>query len=125
MLATKGIGRAGMRVARWSVQLLCFLYDIEYRPGAQNQAADCLSRLPLPVTTEDIEEPEMVAAVFAGLHSVSMEDFTIASESCPELWLLRTQILKEWPHNKKDVDPALSSFFFIHDELSVQEGLIM
>lgn len=125
LLATKGIGCAGIRVARWSARLLCFSYDIEYRPGAQNQAADCLSRIPLPVTIEHIEEPEMVAAIFAGLHSVSMEDFTKASESCSELRLLRTQILKEWPHNKKDVDPAPSSFFFIRDELSVHEGLIM
>lgn len=94
LLATKGIGHAGMRVARWSARLLRFSYDIEYCPGVQNQAADCLSRIPLPVTTEHIEEPEMVAAVFSGLQSVSMEDFTKASESCPKLGLLRMQILK-------------------------------
>lgn len=27
LLSTKGIGRAGMRVARWSARLLCFNYD--------------------------------------------------------------------------------------------------
>lgn len=31
-LATKGMGRAGMRVARWSARLLCFNYDIVHRP---------------------------------------------------------------------------------------------
>lgn len=31
-LATKGTGRAGMRVARWSASLLCFNYDIVFRP---------------------------------------------------------------------------------------------
>lgn len=41
LLATKGIGWAGMRVARWSARLLCFTYNVEYRPGSQNQAADC------------------------------------------------------------------------------------
>lgn len=28
LLSTKGIGRAGMRVARWSARLLCFDYDV-------------------------------------------------------------------------------------------------
>lgn len=40
LLATKGNGHAGMRVARWSARLLCFSYDIEYCSGAQNQAVN-------------------------------------------------------------------------------------
>ena len=47
LLATKGMGRVGMRVARWSARLLCFNYDIVYRPGAREPC----SRLPfLPAT---------------------------------------------------------------------------
>lgn len=36
LLHTKGLGRAGMRIARWSARLLCFTYDVVYRAGAQN-----------------------------------------------------------------------------------------
>ena len=52
LLTTKGIGRAGMRVARWSACLLYFDYDIVYRPGSQNDTADCLSRLPMPLPAD-------------------------------------------------------------------------
>ena len=77
LLATKGIGRVGMRVARWSARLLCFTYDVEYRPESQNQAANCLSRLPLPTHTAAMEEePEMVASV---LSTLSVSDFTSSS----------------------------------------------
>lgn len=93
-MAIEGIGLAGMRVAKegWSAWFLCFSYDTVYRPGAQNQAADCLSRILFLVTVEHIENPEMVAAVFSRLPSLSRGGFT--AKSCPELSLLRTQILK-------------------------------
>lgn len=94
MLAIKGLGRAGMRVAQWSARLLCFAYDIEYRPGSQNQAADCLSRLLLPTRTAAMEEAEMVASV---LSSLSVDDFTPSSAQCPSLTLLCAQIERSWP----------------------------
>ncbi|CAM5089414.1 unnamed protein product [Eretmochelys imbricata] len=56
LLTTKGWGRAGYRIARWSARLLSFNYELEYKPGNQNVVADCLSRLPLPspdAPTED------------------------------------------------------------------------
>lgn len=46
LLTTKGMGRAGMRIACWAARLLCFDYDVIYRPVSQNHTADCLSRLP-------------------------------------------------------------------------------
>lgn len=60
LLTTKGMGRAGLRVARWSARLLCFNYDVEYKRGADNRVADCLSRLPLPneMSYDSDSEPE-------------------------------------------------------------------
>ncbi len=37
---------------------------------------------------EDFQKPEMVTAVIPGSPTLSMEDFTTASESCPELFAL-------------------------------------
>ena len=48
-----------------------FDYDVEYRTGALNHVADCLSRLPLPETdTACAEELESVAAILTDLYAV-------------------------------------------------------
>lgn len=39
LLATKGMGRAGMHIARWSAHLLCFNYEVSYKPGSENITA--------------------------------------------------------------------------------------
>lgn len=124
LLATKGIGRAGMRVARWSARLLCYTYDVIYRPGRLNCAADCLSRLPLPTGNDSAAvEPEMVAFV-TGLPTLSVEDFMAASEACPELTQLRLRIGQGWPKKCCDLDPVLVPFFRIRDELCVDGVLV-
>lgn len=122
LLATKGIGWAGMRVARWSARLLCFTYNVEYRPGSQNQAADCLSCLPLPADTDTGEEPDMVASI---LPALSVSDFTASSAQYPEITLLRAQIEKGWPKCKKDVDSALAPYCLIRHELSASDALVI
>ena len=33
LLTSKGSGRAGLRITRWSARLLSFTYDVTYRPG--------------------------------------------------------------------------------------------
>ena len=64
LLSSKGLGRAGTRIARWFARLLSFNYEIVHKPGHQNVTADCLSRLPL-LMTEPYHKPdvEMVALV--------------------------------------------------------------
>ncbi|KAF7649553.1 hypothetical protein LDENG_00139450 [Lucifuga dentata] len=64
LLASKGQGRAGMRIARWSSRLLSFNYDIQYKPSRENVTADCLSQLPLPSS-----EPSLVDDIEMALTS--------------------------------------------------------
>lgn len=126
LLATKGLGRAGMRIARWSARLLCFTYDMEYRPGSQNQPADCFSRLPLPAEedTESVTEPELVALLDTELKALSIDQFTEACEACPELTALREQIHRGWPKNQKSLPNELIPYFSERNELSVQDMII-
>ncbi|XDV39047.1 hypothetical protein PO909_008342 [Leuciscus waleckii] len=126
LLATKGMGRAGMRIARWSARLLCFNYEVSYKPGAENVTADCLSRLPLPAC-EDADstmEPDMVAFLSAELRALSLEEFSKECTACPELTALRQQILIGWPKNKKNLPPELASYFHVRDELAAQDSLV-
>lgn len=55
-------------------------YDVVYRTGAQNHAADYLSRLPLPSeeNAEPVTEPDLVALLDTELSALSVEDFTVA-----------------------------------------------
>ncbi|KAL0172252.1 hypothetical protein M9458_032563, partial [Cirrhinus mrigala] len=126
LLATKGMGRAGMRIARWSARLLCFNYEVSYKPGSENVTADCLSRLPLPtcVDTDSAIEPDMVAFLSAEPRAFSLEEFSKECAACPELSALRQQLLTGWPKNKKTLSPELAPYFHIRDELAAQDSLV-
>lgn len=126
LLTTKGIGRAGMRVARWSARLLCFDYDMVYRPGSQNYTADCLSRLPLPLPADpstDVE-PDIVAHISSTLSALPVTDFEAACSSCPEMTALRDQIHRGWPPSIRTVNQAMTSYYKVKEELSVKDNFI-
>ena len=53
--------RLGALEQRWAADLAIFDFDIVYRSGRQNQAADALSRQPLPTTLGPQEEDDIVA----------------------------------------------------------------
>lgn len=67
---------------------------MEYKGGADNQVADCLSRLPLAteINSDFDSEPETVAAIF--------------TSPCCQLFLLLSLLLK--------APPALSSPNFVN-----------
>ena len=62
-----------MRVARWSARLLSFNYDIQYKPGSENVAADCLYRLPRPISEPSLEDDVEVVALTSILTAVTAE----------------------------------------------------
>ncbi|CAM5077366.1 unnamed protein product [Eretmochelys imbricata] len=84
LLTTKGLGRAGYRIAKWSARLLSFNYELEYKLGNQNVVADCLSRLPLPSPDGTPEDEDVVAALITStLTAVTKEQFQAACSACP------------------------------------------
>lgn len=126
LLSTKGLGRAGMRIARWSARLLCFNYNIEYKPGRENVTADCLSRLPFLITEEHQDpELEMLAVVSADFAAVTAEELSRASDACPVLKKVRLYISKGWPGSAKTLDPVITPYFRIQNELAVQDSYII
>ena len=112
-----GVGRAGLRMSRWSARLMSFNYDIIYRPGIENAPADCMPRLPLPAApspdgsiapaNSDDSDPEYVALLTTARHSRSATDLDSACATCPELTKLCGQITRGWPLSPKGLDPDL------------------
>ena len=126
LLTTKGNNRAGLRIARWSARLMEFDYDVQYRPGSQNNVADCLSRLPLTGTDMDYtERVESVAAIMTDTDAISMDDFKAACRSCPVLTKLCAHIPKPWPGRKTAVDPDLQPYYMIRNELSIVDDCVV
>ncbi|KAL1251129.1 hypothetical protein QQF64_018925 [Cirrhinus molitorella] len=122
LLTTKGMNRAGLRIARWSARLLCFDYEVVYKPGSQNHTADCLSRLPLhgPADASTDVEPELVALISSTLSSLPVSDFDSACSSCSEMVALREQIDRGWPPSIRAVTQNLMPYYRLRDEFSVQ-----
>ncbi|RXN35648.1 Integrase core domain [Labeo rohita] len=128
LLSTKGMDRAGMRVARWSARLLCYQYDVQYRPGTRNCVADCLSRIPLSYTDTTVS-PEQdliseIAEIQPFLTALPLVDFKAECEDCPELSQLRQTIQTGWPKLQKSVSSELRLYFPVRHELAVESPLI-
>ncbi|KAI7797754.1 hypothetical protein IRJ41_019638, partial [Triplophysa rosa] len=128
LLSTKGMNRAGMRVARWSARLLCFQYDVQYGPGKRNCVADCLSRMPLSHTDADVAtEQELiseVAEIQPFMTALLLAVFKAECEVCPELSQLRQMIQSRWPKLQKSVSNDLRLYFPVRLELAVESQLI-
>lgn len=100
LLATKGMGHAVVRIARWSTCLLCFNEDVFYKPGSKDFTTDCLSHLPLP-TLEDAHStsyPNMVALLLQSMTPFGWKQkhnvFMCASSNANEI-LLSAPFLKD------------------------------
>ncbi|RXN36595.1 EGF-containing fibulin-like extracellular matrix 1 isoform X1 [Labeo rohita] len=80
---------------------------MKYKPGQDNVTADCLSRLPLPVTAYSQEqEPEMVAVLSPEFAAVTVEDLKSMCDACP---ILRQQCTEGYEYDPvkevcKDID---------------------
>lgn len=93
LLTTKGVGRVGLHVARWSAHLVSYNYDIVYHPGKENAPADYMSRLPLPSVSPVDNPPSSTTAdndkEYVALLSFLQLIWTLPSASYSELTKLR------------------------------------
>lgn len=115
---------ASPRVQRWGVFLRGYDYHMEYRPGADHQNADALSRLPLKETIPAVED----STVFA-LREVEEVTLLTAEEVAqwtkydPVLSHVHEFVLRGWPED--DDDARYAAFRVRKEELSVQDGVIL
>lgn len=124
LLQATGVGRAGMRIARWAAKLMDYSFTVEHVKGTANPA-DGLSRL--PAAEEDVVEDDdiVIAAVTAHPTAVSEAEFVAATRSDSVLQQLCEQVSRPWPRRARDCQSEIQPFFTCREELTVCRDMIL
>lgn len=117
---------AAARLQRWALTLGAYNYTIGYIPGKENVSADCLSRLPLALTSSERES--IVNAIDNFLPDpcsslpVDSTDIAAASKSDTALSQVCHWVQHGWPSS---VPESYRPYFNRRDDLSVVQGCLM
>lgn len=117
--------QSSARVQRRAIALSAYSYHLKHRPGSQN-AADALSRLPLPETVSQVDLPE-INNLFEVLQDspVTAEQISCESIKDPVFRQIRALVNCGWPERSTDMDPALKPYFSVRHELNIDKGCIL
>lgn len=115
---------ASPRVVRWAVTLAGYDYELVYRRGIDHANADCMSRLPLNVTTNEAPTPADTIHVLEQLDTTQISAARIREQTKKDPVLSQVAQLLEggWAEGVKT---ELSCYYGRRDELSLQEGVIL
>ena len=112
---------AAARLQRWAIVLSAYDYDLEFTPGINNQEADMLSRLPLPV--EAIDPNEITYHInYLDTLPVTADQVKQATAKDPILSRVLKYTLEGWPTNGS---PELHGYAKRSTELSITEGCLI
>lgn len=115
LLATKGMNRAGLRIARSSARLLCYQYDVVHRAGHKNFVADCLSRM--LVESQDHEqnaEPALLAEIDTFGRTKWMLPWTRSTKNSNAEWMA-----------KETKKCSCGAYYHLRHELSAEAPLLL
>ena len=109
---------------RWALMMQGYKYELNYRPGSQNQSADCLSRLPLQEWPTDVPMPGEAVNLLNTLERspTTAKDITEWTQNVPTLSHITRYGTHGWP---KKVNPELTPYNKVRDELSLEGGCIL
>lgn len=111
------------RVQRWALTLSAYSYNLEYRPGKENNA-DLFSRLPLQ-TPESVQIiPEEINTLFSIIESGPISSNEIAHETKRDPLLRRVlqHTYEGWPEK---CDVSLRPFASRKQELSIEKDCLL
>ena len=110
---------------RWAIILSAYQYEVEFRATDKHANADCLSRLPLEVTTEE-DAITKSASLFnlQQIDSLPVKSEKIAQFTAndPILSKVITFVQQGWPTQIKD---ELKPFHKRKDELTVEANCLL
>ena len=109
------------RVQRWAITLGGYEYNIHYKAGRRHGNADCLSRLPLPVTVN--EEPDERVLLIEELDPSHMSAAHISHciDRDPTLAHVREYLMRGRPDGK--IAMNMATYHFKRDEAVVWCGV--
>ena len=122
----KGIPQlASARIQRWALTLATYRYSIRYKAGKSLGNADCLSRLPRPVTASDPGPPADLEHL---IHHLSSTCITAAhikqwTNTDPILSQVKRFLMTEWPD--KLPEKQFTPYNIRRNELSLLDGCIL
>lgn len=119
---------AAARLQCWSLLLLSYQYEIEFKPSAEVASSDALSRLPLQYRKDASVEDKIfqVSAVQLRKHPVSFLEIARQTARNPVLAKALAMTQNGWPaFFKINFTPELKPFFLHKDELSVEQGCLI
>ncbi|KAK8767071.1 hypothetical protein V5799_006148 [Amblyomma americanum] len=89
------------RMLRWTLMLSAYDYVIEYRKTKDHGNADCLSRLPGPLTRQETEAPGDILLLEAVEYPpVSAMEVAAFTRGDPLLYQVKQWILEGWPRER-------------------------
>ena len=128
------------RLFRLKEKTLQFRFQVKYRPGKKNCAADTLSRYPVLQTFPDQDDVDlsddvtvaMVTATAAALGmetelGIVMDETSVAHAAMedPVYQLLHTRVsANDWPRSKAEELACLRPFFNVRERLAVYQDLV-
>ena len=114
------------RLQRWALILSRYYYHIEFIRGCDNVVADCLSRLPVPLSPE--QEYALLNSISAfsidpcGDLPVTAAEVATATREDPCLSKVLSLVRNGWSSNN---DEFASPYFKFRDELSIEFGCVL
>ena len=120
----KGLpGEVSGRILRWALLLSAYNYVLKYRPGVDHANCDGISRLPLPLDSEDVST-QVVSVQLLDVECcpVSEEEVRTMTRRDPIISKLLRVILQGW---NGVADPELRDFRLHASELSTEGGCVL
>ena len=115
---------AAGRMQQWALTLSAYSYKIEYKPGSQNECADCLSRLPAPSKARHTDEKtSSILKMDVPTLPVSADDIAQATRQDKLLAVVLQKVcLGQWGNPTTE---DLMPFYRRRMELSCHDGCLL
>ena len=113
---------AAARLQRWAIILAAYSYEIEYKSTQQHANADSLSRLPLKVSNDSMDEVNIFNLAQVEALPTTAEQVATATKKDPLLSQVYHYTQSGWPN---EVDDVLLSFWNPRFELKIEQGCLL